>query len=138
MADTDLALLLDRFMRRIHAALHAKAPDFDSDRIGPGGAMVLLTLADMETAQMHELARRVARDKSQMTRVVQALETKGMVTRKPAPQDARVSLISLTDRGHTVVATLRQVLAETIDEILGPIAEQEKRTLRDLLRRAMS
>ncbi|MEL6585813.1 MAG: MarR family transcriptional regulator [Pseudomonadota bacterium] len=137
MQDTDLALLIDRFMRRIHFGLQSKAPAFDTARVGPGGGIVLLTLADMGTPSLQDLTRRVARDKSQMTRTIRALEAKGLVRRSAAPQDARVSLVSLTAEGEAVVKALQGAVAETIGEILAPITKAESDVLRGLLRRAL-
>mgnify|MGYP001796799662 CR=1 FL=1 len=137
MQNTDLALLIDRFMRKIHFGLQSKAHAFDRERVGPGGGIVLLTLADMGCPGLNELTRRVARDKSQMTRTIRSLETKGLVARKPSPGDARVSLVHLTGEGERVVDELRQAVAETIGEILAPISEQEESVLRRLLERAL-
>ena len=134
MTDIELALLVDRFMRRIHAGVHRKAPQFDTERVGPGGGMILLTLADLGPAQMQELARRLARDKSQMTRAVRALEQKGLISRTASPEDGRASVVTLTQKGRRTVDTLRAVLAETIDEILGPIGDDKKQQLQELLR----
>lgn len=137
MTDTHLALLTDRFMRRIHMALQAKAHEFDTEKVGPGGGMVLLSLADLEPAPLNELTRHVSRDKSQMTRLMGALEQKGLIARAASDQDARVSIVSLTPRGHAVVGTLREVLAETINEILQPLSGAEKDVFRDLMQRAL-
>lgn len=137
MQDTELALLIDRFMRRIHFGLQSKAHAFDAERVGPGGGIVLLTLAEMGCPGLHELTRRVARDKSQMTRTIQSLERKGLVKRQVSPSDARVSLVSLTKDGQTVVAALRAAVAETIGEILAPISQSEEESLKALLKRAL-
>lgn len=137
MQDTELALLIDRFMRKIHFGLQSKAHLFDTARVGPGGGIVLLTLSEMGTPGLHELTRRVARDKSQMTRTIRSLESKGLVIRQASEQDARVSLISLTEEGHIVVASLKQAVTETINEILAPISKSEEQTLRNLLERAL-
>lgn len=138
MHDSELALLIDRFMRRIHFGLQSKAHAFDTAKVGPGGGIVLLTLADMGRPGLHELTRRVARDKSQMTRTVRSLESKGLVRRDASAEDARVSLISLTDEGENVVRDLQRAVAETIDEILAPISAAEEKTLRGLLERALN
>lgn len=137
MADTELALLIDRFMRRIHFGLQAKAPGFDKENVGPGGGIILLTIADMGRPGLHELTRRVARDKSQMTRTVRSLEAKGLVERHGSANDARVTLVSLTPKGEDVVSQLRTAVAETIDEILVPISQIEKNQLKGLLQRAL-
>ena len=138
MQDTELALLIDRFMRRIHFGLQSKAHAFDTTRVGPGGGIVLLTLADMGCPGLHELTRRVARDKSQMTRTIRSLEAKGLVAREPSGTDARVTLIRLTAAGEQVVRDLQTAVAETIGEILAPISADEEDALRTLLSRALT
>ena len=138
MQDTELALLIDRFMRRIHFGLQSKASSFDTEKVGPGGGIVLLTLAELGRPGLHELTKRVARDKSQMTRTIRSLESKGLVERQLSPDDARVTLVFLTADGERVVDTLKHVVAETISEILTPISKSEEQVLRDLLERALS
>lgn len=138
MQDTELALLIDRFMRRIHFSLQSKAHSFDTSNVGPGGGIVLLTLAEMGRPSLNELTTRVARDKSQMTRTIRSLETKGLVERTTSPSDARVSLVFLTDAGEQVVHELQEAVAETVGEILAPISNADQDVLKDLLERALS
>ncbi len=137
MQDAELALLIDRFMRRIHFGLQSKGPTFDKEKVGPGGGIVLLTLSDMGCTSLHELTRQVARDKSQMTRTIRSLERKGLVDRKQSPDDARVTLVYLTQAGARVVETIKGAVSETINDILSPISESEEQVLRDLLERAL-
>lgn len=137
MQDSELTLLIDRFMRRIHFALQLKGPSFDTEKVGPGGGIILLTLAELGHPSLHELTKQVARDKSQMTRTIRSLETKGLVERKPSPDDARVTLVSLTQAGERVVDTLKEVVSETINDILSPISKSEEQVLRELLERAL-
>ena len=136
MTDTRLAIHLDRLLRRIHVALHRKAPQFDTERIGPGGAMVLLTLDELGPAPIHALTQRLVRDKSQMTRSLQSLERKGLVARAQSAEDSRVNVISLTEAGKSVVAVHQVALAETIDAALHELDGAEKAALADLLARA--
>lgn len=138
MQDTELALLIDRFMRRIHFGLQSKAHEFDKAKVGPGGGIVLLTIAEMGCPGMHELTSRVARDKSQMTRTIRSLETKGLVVRQASPHDARVVLVGLTEAGEQTVKELQQAVAETIKTILAPISRAEETLLIDLLERALN
>ena len=42
----ELALQIDRLMRRIHAELHPRANDFDHEGVGPIGGMLLLTIGE--------------------------------------------------------------------------------------------
>ena len=137
MQDTDLALLVDRFMRSIHFGLQERAPSFDRESVGPGGGIVLMTLADTGRISLNELTKRVARDKSQMTRMIRSMEAKGLVVREVSQNDRRVSLICLTSKGAEVADELLQAVAEVVGEILGPISETERQTLRDLLARVV-
>lgn len=150
MQDTDLALLIDRFMRTIHHELQARASGFDGEAVGPGGGIVLMTLADMTLADttlvdmtlaesgrisLNELTRKVARDKSQMTRMIRSLEAKGLVGREASPDDGRVSLVFLTPKGQGIARDLMGAVAEVINDILSPISADEKRMLKDILAR---
>ena len=87
MTDIALATHLDRFVRRLHIQLSERAKTFDQDSVGPGGAILLLTLSEMGTSPLSAIAARLMRDKSQLTREVASLERKGMVTRAPCPVD---------------------------------------------------
>lgn len=135
MPDTEFAHLIDRLMRRIQTSLNHNAASFDRHGVGPGGGILLLTLAEIEPARVQELVAAMARDKSQMTRAVQALERKGLVMRQAAPEDARVSLLSLTQEGHRTVTELQEAVAGALAPILKPLSTAERDQLRALLKR---
>lgn len=135
MPDVEIARLTDRLMRRIHASLNAKAATFDRHRIGPAGGIVLLTLADHEPARIQDLVRLMARDKSQMTRSVQALESKGLIERRTSPDDGRVSLLALTPEGHSTLKALQHAMAEVLADILSPLQSEDRSKLKEILRR---
>lgn len=133
--DVEMAKQLDRLMRRIHGRLTATAEDFDVHKVGPGGGMLLLTIDEIAPAPMSELVQRLARDKSQMTRAVQALEAKGLVTRAGSPDDARKSMVSLTPAGASAVIRIQQAVAKVLDGLLEPLTADDRDTLRSLLAR---
>lgn len=131
--DIEIARNVDRFMRRIHAALNARAKDFDTHSVGPGGGILLLTLAEIEPARLQDLVRHMARDKSQMTRAINVLEAKGLVQRRDCPDDARVSIVALTAEGQKTVDELEQAVAGVIADILSPLSEDQKTVLKEVL-----
>lgn len=136
MPDIEIGQLVDRFMRHIHGDLGRKAPSFDTQRVGPAGGMVLMTLADQEPVAIHELVRSIARDKAQITRLLQALGNKGLVEKFQSPTDGRVCMLQLTAKGQDTVAGLRLALAETIEGLLDPLDGRERETLKLLLKKA--
>ena len=135
MSDASLPTLLDRFVRRMHVALRDKAADFDSERVGPIGGMILLTMAELGCVPMQDLTARFGRDKSQMTRALQSLERKGLVQRVKSKEDMRVTFVFLTPHGEAFVTTLRNVIDATINEILAPISDEERQVLKNILQR---
>ena len=138
MTNTHLAILLDQLLRRIHVRLHKKAKTFDTDKVGPGGAMILLTLEEHGPLPMQALTQYLVRDKSQMTRAVGPLERKGCLTRKAHPTDARVTLIEIKEKGRALVARHQFALADTLDEVLAPLSDAQRDTLQELLATGLS
>ena len=131
--DIETARLIDRMTRRIHAALNARSAEFDRHRIGPAGGILLLTLADHEPARLQDLVRLMSRDKGQMTRGVQALERKGLIARQVDAEDARVSLLELTEEGRTTVGELQRAVADALDGILAPLSAPDRAQLKAIL-----
>ena len=133
MPDTDIAFLVDRFMRKIQSRLQAKSEEFDTERVGPGGGMILMTMAETGPVPIQEIVRRMARDKSQMTRALKSLESKGLIARSACDGDARVCLVRLSDKGEQTVARLQAVLSEVIGDIVAPLGEEDRVRLKALL-----
>lgn len=137
MTDYDIAQQIDRMMRRIHVGLTDRSEQFDTARVGPIGGMILLALSDIEPAPIHVLAQQIARDKSQMTRMLKSLEEKGLIDRRVANEDARVVVLRLTPQGHLVVHMLRDGIAGVVGDVLAPLTQEERETLRALLVKAL-
>jgi DNA-binding MarR family transcriptional regulator len=85
---------------------------------------------------MSELAEVLGCDNSNVTGIVDRLEHRGLVERRPAEHDRRVKHLALTDEGRE----LRERLAERMHAppaALERLTPAEQRQLRDLLRRAV-
>ncbi len=133
-----LALHIDRLMRRIHVDLHPKAVKADDAKVGPLGGMVLMTIEENAPISLQELGKALARDKGQMTRVVQMLESKGLLVRTACPEDRRVWLIRLTDTGQALVAAFRSALAEVVEEMLLCVSQEERTQLLNTLKKLLA
>lgn len=135
--DSQLATLLDRFVRRMHVEMRKKAMTFDPHRVGPGGAILLLTVHDLGRPSMQALATHMVRDKSQLTREVRSLETKGLLARFACDQDQRVTQIGLTDAGVDLVQRHQTAVGETLDLLLNPLPQSDQVQLRQLLHQTL-
>lgn len=64
-----------------------------------------------------------------MTQLMQRLEQRGLVARTSDPSDGRVALVSVTDKGRTVLAARRERIARRIEAMLADLPEDEVRSL---------
>ena len=82
---------------------------------------ILDTLAADEDLTMQQLAKRMFKSVSTMTRVVGQLVRRGYVKRRQDPEDRRVVHISITPQGKAIVAAINRDLIETQKAILQSI-----------------
>ena len=132
---TEFAYYTDRFVRRIHSKLHPRAFAVDKEKVGQLGGLILMALAELEPVPIQSLVSHMARDKSQMTRAIKSLETKGLIERVVFPDDRRVCLLQLTSKGHSLVKVFTSLLGDVITELLEPLSNNEKEQLLKLLRK---
>ncbi len=86
---------------------------------------------------MSEVADFLHCDNSNVTGIVDGLEEKGLATRLPDEHDRRVKLIALTADGRRVRTRLMRVVEKPPAWISG-LSETDRRTLRDVLKRAVT
>jgi DNA-binding MarR family transcriptional regulator len=73
-----------------------------------------------------------------MVAIIDALEAKGIIVRRPDPEDRRRNVVELTQAGQTLLrqATAARDVAEA--ELLAPLSRQEGQQLRTLLARILA
>jgi DNA-binding MarR family transcriptional regulator len=95
------------------------------------GAMRVLD----EPRTMSEIANVLRCDNSNVTGIVDGLETRGLAERTASPGDRRVKLIALTAEGRRLRARLMREARKPPAWLKG-LSAADQRTLRDVLRRA--
>ncbi|MET9932312.1 MULTISPECIES: MarR family transcriptional regulator [unclassified Streptomyces] len=101
-----------------------------------GAQARVLGLLSLEPLPMRRIAQKLKCEPSNITGIVDRLEARGLVERRPAPDDRRVKLAAPTDEGRTVARRLRESL-DFAREPLGELTEVERTLLRDLLKRML-
>lgn len=121
--DVALGLLGIAERLRQHWGAHATA-------VGLSGAQVkvLLSLVPGEAVPMRYLAERLDYDASNLTTLVDRLQRRGAVERRPDPVDRRVKALVLTPEGEM----LRQTFWHDLIEDPGPLAPLDEAALRAL------
>ncbi len=82
---------------------------------------ILDVLAEEGDLTMQQLAKRMFKSVSTMTRVVSQLVRRGYVKRRQDPEDRRVVHVAITPQGKAVVAAINRDLIETQKAILQAI-----------------
>ncbi len=82
---------------------------------------ILDALAEDGDHTMQQLAKRMFKSVSTMTRVVAQLVRRGYVKRRQDPQDRRIIHVSITPQGKAIVAAVNRDLVETQKTILQNI-----------------
>ena len=82
---------------------------------------ILDVLAEGGDLTMQQLAKRMFKSVSTMTRVVSQLVRRGYVKRRQDPEDRRVVHVAITPQGKAVVAAINRDLIETQKAILQAI-----------------
>ncbi|SCD83867.1 MarR family protein [Streptomyces sp. DfronAA-171] len=85
---------------------------------------------------MRRLARTLKCEPSNVTGIIDRLETRGLVERRSDPDDRRVKLAASTDEGLRLARSLRDGL-DFAREPLADLSHEERLVLRGLLRRML-
>lgn len=87
------------------------------------------------TAGASDLARAAELNPGAMTRLLDRLEAKGLVTREADPDDRRALHIRLTDAGRVIWRDIDKCGARVRDTALSGMSDDERNTLTALLER---
>ncbi|MFI6486117.1 MarR family winged helix-turn-helix transcriptional regulator [Streptomyces sp. NPDC050564] len=119
------------------ARYHEEYEDAAAEHALTGAQARLLGLLSLESLPMRRLAQQLKCEPSNVTGIVDRLEARGLVERRPDPADRRVKLAAATAEGRKVARGLRDSLNFAREPLAG-LSEEERLTLRDLLRRMLT
>ncbi len=102
----------------------------------PAQAGALVQMDPDVPMPMHEIATTLRCDNSNVTGIVDRLEARGLVERKPYEGDRRVRQVVLTPLGVATRDRIRGCMSAA-PESLRRLSAADQRTLRDVLRRAL-
>ncbi|MFF7698674.1 MarR family winged helix-turn-helix transcriptional regulator [Streptomyces lydicus] len=101
-----------------------------------GAQARVLTLLSVEPLPMRKVAERLKCEPSNITGIVDRLEARGLVERRPDPADRRVKLAAPTTEGARTAEALRTSL-HFAREPLGKLTVAERTLLKELLQRML-
>jgi MarR family transcriptional regulator, organic hydroperoxide resistance regulator len=125
-------LLLKLFFNQ-RAGLPAMASNFE---LSPAQCHVLHLIEPDQPIPMGKLAEALACDASNVTGLVDRLESRGLVRRKPSAGDRRVKVLELTAAGARLRSTVLEQMTKP-PESLSRLSAGEQRALVKILRRLL-
>ena len=100
-----------------------------SGELAVGHFSTLATLHRHGAQRPSDLARIERFTPPAVARVVGALEDRGLVVRRPSPDDARSSLVEITTSGEALLVAVRAEQAEAVARLLSVLGDDELATL---------
>lgn len=128
----DLAAMLAPLLRELIAA---EEPVLAAHDVTMWGYVVLLALDRSSMRTQAALAAAIGADKTRIIRDLDELQQRGLIERRPDPDDRRVRLLAITDAGRTVKNAVQEEIQRGEERWLGDLSAAERRTfLRVLVR----
>jgi MarR family transcriptional regulator, lower aerobic nicotinate degradation pathway regulator len=98
----------------------------------------LQTVGNQPGIDQRTLARTIAQDTSTTAGVVDRLEARGLLQRRPAPGDRRVRQLTLTPEGAELLGQLVPAMLRAQELILAPLSASQRNTFLRLLDRLVT
>jgi DNA-binding MarR family transcriptional regulator len=133
--------LLSRVRSEMLVALD-KALEADQElaklEISAAQFIVIATLALTDSAKSaSDLCRGISYDAGAMTRMIDRLESKGLIRRNRRPDDRRVVYIELTEEGSRAFPRMKEISMGVVNRFLRGFSQAEARQLENFLTRML-
>jgi DNA-binding MarR family transcriptional regulator len=103
--------------------------------ITPSHLRALRVLMRRGVMRLSELSDHLQIAARSTTEVVDALETRGLVERRPDPDDRRATLVALTEHGASVLDAIRAARGTETERAFGRLSQTDRAHLARILRR---
>jgi DNA-binding MarR family transcriptional regulator len=135
MADDEEETLPEAFWGVAHQLRHLRRETLAPWDIAPSHSRALGVLTRHGAMRLSELSDRLHIAPRSTTEVVDGLQDRGLVERRPDPQDRRATLVALTDEGTRVGQAIRASRDAEAEAYFSVLSEAERTDLTDILRK---
>ncbi|MDQ3704700.1 MAG: MarR family transcriptional regulator [Chloroflexota bacterium] len=103
-----------------------------------GQEMILMQLYCQEGLPQSQLVEALGVEPPTVTKMLQRMEAAGLVERRQDPEDARVSLVYLTEQGRQTELPLMRSWEQLEERFVAGLTDMEKALLRRLLMQVLN
>jgi len=121
--------------RRLREVSHESLAPWD---ITPAQLRALRVLAHRGPMRLSELSDHLHIAARSTTEVVDAVESRGLVRRRPDPSDRRATLAELTEHGESVLEAIRAARGSETGRLFGRLSQTDQAHLARILRKLRS
>ena len=89
----------------------------------------LLGILRERSRSMAAIAERLRLDRSSVSGLIDRAERRGLVSRRTSAEDARVTLVDLTDAGAALTAQLAVSVSQRLDRVVAPLSARDRAEL---------
>jgi DNA-binding MarR family transcriptional regulator len=120
----DLAAMLAPLIR---ALIAAELPVLEAQGLSMWGYSALLGLDQSPVRTQAALAEAIGADKSRIIPVLDELEAQGLIRRRPDPDDRRVRLMEITDKGRAAKDAAQSAIQRGEERWLQKLPADDRR-----------
>lgn len=138
MTDRRLAIAAwESLFRAQHEVMAEISQDFDENELSGAEYDVLLTVTrcDEHTARLRDVTANMLISQPSVSRLVDRMVARGLVSKCPDPQDGRGAILRATEKGATMFRRLATVHGRTIAERMSVLTDDELSQLEKLTAR---
>jgi DNA-binding MarR family transcriptional regulator len=118
--------------RQLREASHESLAPWD---VTPAQFRALRVLKRHRTLRLSELSDHLRIAARSTTEVVDALESRGLVRRRPDPSDRRATLVELTEHGASVLDAIREARGTEAERVFSRLTQADQAHLARILRK---
>lgn len=123
-------------LRRVYSVMHERIEAaFAGHDFTLMQWIILIYLRDGLAHTASDIAREFRHDSGALTRVIDQLERRGLITRRRSTNDRRVVELGLTTLGRRTIEQLLPVMVSEMNTALAPFTRTEFEQMRTLLQR---
>ncbi len=122
--------ILTKAQQSVHQVFKAELVPYG---VTPGQYGVLMCLWDKNGQTVRQLAERLSLDSSTMTGLLDRMEQKGLIEKRPDPTDRRALQVLLTDKANELRESLPQAIDLANKKVLANLDEKQVQTFKALL-----
>lgn len=135
MENRDVISLISKIREKVNRFIVSEMVKYGIEGIATSHGDIIYALFRAPRLTMADISRRINKDKSTVTALVDKLVRLGYVTKERDTEDTRVVSVALTGKGRELEPIFESISQELLDVFYSDISDKEKEDLLHILKR---